>query len=151
MTRKRTRKKSAVRRAARARRRWRSIALATLALAAIAATFLALNGYSSGTGATEISAAEAYEKYQQGAFFLDVRSEAEWNAYHVPGSVLIPLEELAQRLSEMPRDREIVVICGLGNRSKEGRDILIGAGFENVFCVTGGLEQWRARGYPTEP
>jgi phage shock protein E len=99
----------------------------------------------------EISVAEAYTKYQQGAFFIDVRTQEEWNEFHVPNTSLVPLDQLSARLSEIPRDKEIVVVCRSGNRSQEGRDILLNAGFTSVTSMTGGLSDWRASGYPVEP
>jgi rhodanese-related sulfurtransferase len=54
-------------------------------------------------------------------------------------------------LNEVPRDRQIVVVCRSGNRSQQGRDILLNAGFEQVTSMTGGLNEWRASGYPVEP
>jgi rhodanese-related sulfurtransferase len=98
-----------------------------------------------------IPASRAYELYQDGAFVLDVRTQEEWNEYHVPNTTLIPLEQLPARLSEVPRDRQVVVVCRSGNRSQQGRDILLNAGFEQVTSMTGGLNEWRASGYPTEP
>jgi rhodanese-related sulfurtransferase len=103
------------------------------------------------TLAREISVDEAYSMYQSGAFVLDVRTVEEWNEYHAPNTTLIPLDELASRLSEVPRDKEIVVVCRSGNRSREGRDILLNAGFERVTSMAGGLNEWRAKGYPITP
>jgi len=101
--------------------------------------------------ANEISVGEAYTKYQNGAFVLDVRTQEEWNEYHAPNTTLIPLDQLPARLNEVPKDREIVVVCRSGNRSQEGRDILLNAGFMQVTSVKGGLNEWRANGYPIEP
>lgn len=97
----------------------------------------------------EIDVAAGYGRYQAGAFVLDVRTPEEWNDFHVEGSTLIPLNELAVRVNEVPRDREILVVCRSGNRSQEGRDILKAAGFINVTSMAGGLNQWRSAGYPT--
>jgi rhodanese-related sulfurtransferase len=99
----------------------------------------------------EISVADALTKYQQGAFFLDVRTQEEWNEFHAPNSTLIPLDQLPSRLSELPKDKEIVVVCRSGNRSQQGRDILLNAGFTQVTSMTGGLNEWRAAGYPVTP
>lgn len=96
----------------------------------------------------EISLEEAIAKQEAGALILDVRQPEEWNEYHVPGSTLIPLGELASRVNELPRDREIVVVCRSGNRSQQGRDILLNAGFTQATSLAGGLSQWRAAGYP---
>jgi rhodanese-related sulfurtransferase len=98
----------------------------------------------------EISVQEAYSKYQAGAFFLDVREKSEWDTFHIPGASLIPLGELPSRLNELPRDRQIVVVCRSGNRSKQGRDILLNAGFTNVTSMTGGVTGWSNAGYPIE-
>lgn len=98
----------------------------------------------------EITVQEAYEKYQEGAFLLDVREPEEWEDYHVPDTTLIPLSELAGRVNEIPRDQEVVVVCRSGNRSQEGRDILLAAGFERVTSMSGGVLDWREAGFPTE-
>lgn len=97
----------------------------------------------------EISVEEALAKRDSGAFILDVRQPEEWNEFHIPDSMLIPLGELASRMAELPKDREIVVVCRSGNRSRQGRDILLDAGFTRVTSMAGGLTQWRAAGYET--
>lgn len=97
----------------------------------------------------EISVAEGHERYGSGAFILDVRTPEEWAEFHVEGSTLIPLAELAQRVNEVPKDREIVVVCRSGNRSQQGREILKSAGFSQVTSMAGGLTEWRSSGFPT--
>jgi rhodanese-related sulfurtransferase len=106
---------------------------------------------SSNALASTIHVNEAYDMYQNGAFVLDVRTQEEWNEFHAPNTTLIPLDQLSSRLNEVPRDRQIVVVCRSGNRSQQGRDILLNAGFEQVTSMTGGLNEWRASGYPVEP
>ncbi len=96
--------------------------------------------------ASEITAAQAYAKYQSGAYFLDVRTQAEYDQGHIARSVLIPLDELPNRLSEVPRDRDIVVVCKSGPRSKEGGAILLRAGYPRVSWLSGGLQAWTAAG-----
>ena len=102
------------------------------------------------TQSTEISVAQAYQKHQEGAFFLDVRSQAEWGQAHIPDSTLIPLDELQARLDELPKNIDIVVVCKSGVRSKEGMVILQQAGFSRASCMTGGLIAWKSAGYPLE-
>lgn len=97
---------------------------------------------------SEISVQEAHDYYQDGTLILDVRTPAEWAEGHIPDATLIPLDELPNRLSELPADEEIVVICRSGNRSAQARDILLGAGFESVTSVAGGMNQWSANGFP---
>lgn len=96
----------------------------------------------------EISVTEAAEKWEEGVFLLDVREPNEWTEGHVPNSTLIPLGELASRVSEVPADQEILVICRSGNRSASGRDILLQAGLTQVTSVAGGIRAWGAEGNP---
>jgi rhodanese-related sulfurtransferase len=98
-----------------------------------------------------ITVKQAYNLYQNGAFVLDVRTQEEWDEYHVPNTTLIPLDQLPSRLSEVPHDKQIVVVCRSGNRSQKGRDILLTAGFKQVTSMSGGLTEWRANSYPIEP
>lgn len=99
---------------------------------------------------SEISVQEAYQAYQEGQFVLDVRTQAEWDEYHVESATLIPLDELPDRLNELPKDQEIVVVCHSGNRSSVAAQILRENGFQAV-SVAGGLKAWRAAGYPVVP
>ena len=123
-----------------------------LAVALIVYVILQSTG---GAGTTSLPSAisvdDAYEKYQAGAFVLDVRTQEEWDEYHAPNTTLIPLDQLVARLNEIPRDKEIVVVCRSGNRSQQGRDILLEAGFQQVTSMSGGLNEWRSKGYPIEP
>jgi rhodanese-related sulfurtransferase len=117
-----------------------------LIIAAIALSARTGSGNSSGLPA-EVSTSEGYQMVQEGAFFLDVRRPDEWDQYHAVGATLIPLDELPNRLDELPKDKKIVVICHSGNRSKKGRDILVQNGFQ-ATSVTGGLLQWYADKLP---
>lgn len=119
--------------------------LVTLAVIVVGGLWLIIGVAGNHKG--EVSAAEASALRDQGALFLDVRSPDEWKAAHVPGSTLIPITELKQRIDEVPRDREVVVVCSSGIRSRAGRDILTGAGFTKVTHLAGGLLEWKAQGY----
>ena len=94
----------------------------------------------------EISVDQAAQKRDQGAFILDVREPGEWTSFHIPGATLIPLGDLPNRLSDVPKDREIVVVCRTGHRSAQGRDILLKAGFAKVTSMAGGVTQWQTQG-----
>jgi rhodanese-related sulfurtransferase len=98
----------------------------------------------------DVSVGEAARLRDEGALVLDVREPGEWATGHVPGATLIPLGELASRTEELPPDRTIVVICRSGNRSAQGRDILIDAGFSPVTSVRGGITAWTDAGLPIE-
>ena len=103
-----------------------------------------------GVPAADIGPAEASARWQAGAVLLDVREDAEWAAGHVPGAIHIPLGQLASRVAELPAGQPILVICRSGNRSQEGRDILLSAGLSPVASVDGGVRAWRDAGLPFE-
>ncbi len=137
----------------RARRRskvtaW-SIGLGALALVVLAGAAVLLLGQRPAMPA-ELTPAEAMARYSAGALVLDVRTQAEWNQGHIANSILIPLDDLSARLGEVPRDRDIIVVCRSGARSTEGATILRQAGFTRVSCLTGGLQGWVSAGYPLE-
>jgi rhodanese-related sulfurtransferase len=97
----------------------------------------------------EINQQQAFDEREKGAFMLDVRTQEEWEQFHIPDSTLIPLDELPDRLNELPHDQTIVVLCRTQNRSAQARDLLLQAGFENVHNVRGGVTDWKNAGYPT--
>lgn len=133
---------------------WLWIAIATALVLVIGfAGFSFLSGPAEQVAAglpNTITVDEAYAKYETGTYLLDVRTPEEWDEVHIPGTTLIPLDELPQRVSEVPQGEEIVVVCRSGNRSQEGRDILKDAGFTQVTSMEGGLKDWSSAGYPTE-
>jgi hydroxyacylglutathione hydrolase len=85
-----------------------------------------------------------------GPLLLDVRQADEYAAGHVPGSLHLMAGDLPDRLSELPRDREIVTICASGFRSSIAASLLQRAGFEHVTSVSGGVPAWQTAGYPVE-
>jgi rhodanese-related sulfurtransferase len=126
---------------------WGVLALVVLGLGVV--WLMSRNTTTAGSLPAEISVSEAVAKQQDGAFILDVREPSEWTDAHIAGATLIPLGELASRLSELPKDKEIVVVCRSGNRSAQARDLLLNDGFTQVTSMAGGLNQWKAAGYPT--
>lgn len=97
-----------------------------------------------------VTVVEAQALVNDGAFLLDVRTQEEWDESHVPGAVFIPLAELPNRVDEVPDDVEVVVMCRSGNRSQTGRDILLDAGFNNVYSMDGGINAWIDAGFGVE-
>lgn len=82
-------------------------------------------------------------------FLLDVRTPAEFvQDGRIAQATLIPLQELEQRLSELPTDKPIVCICRSGNRSSVACNLLKERGYQAIN-VTGGMNEWKAAGYPT--
>jgi rhodanese-related sulfurtransferase/DNA-binding transcriptional ArsR family regulator len=85
------------------------------------------------------------------AVVLDVRPEPEYAGGHLPGAMHIPLEELADRLSELPRDREIVAYCR-GRYCVLAHDAvrLLSARGLQARRATDGVLEWRLAGLPVE-
>jgi len=78
---------------------------------------------------------------------LDVRTATEFEGplSHIAGAVLLPIQELEQRVDELNehKEKEIIVICRSGNRSQTGTRILISHGF-NAVNMLGGMKAWNA-------
>lgn len=111
-------------------------------LAIPTALFLALAsvGCSTAAASHHLSSAEAHALVDQGATLLDVRTPDEWSAGHLPGAELIPLQRLAERMSEVPRDRPVVVYCQSGGRSAQAAEMLAAAGYD--VHDLGGIGSW---------
>ncbi len=77
---------------------------------------------------------------------LDVREKREWDEGHIAGARRIYVGHLKERLGEVPRGREIVVICSSGNRSTVAASLLLREGFR-ASSVLGGMNSWRAAGF----
>ncbi len=75
------------------------------------------------------------------AFLLDVRDPMEYNRDHLDNAVNIPLDELRQRMQELPRDREIWTYCFVGQRSYFASRMLAQYGF-NVKNISGGYSSF---------
>jgi len=80
---------------------------------------------------------------------VDVREAWELERCALSDSMHVPMHELPRRLDELPRDRDLVVVCHHGVRSRFAARFLAGAGFAPVFNLTGGVEAWAADVDPT--
>ncbi len=78
------------------------------------------------------------------AFFLDVRSEEEFSLGGIEGAVNIPHTEIRERLSDIPRDRTVVINCGMGLRGYLAERILRLNGYSDVCNLTGGFSTYHA-------
>ena len=81
---------------------------------------------------------------------LDVRNPREREAKHVANTMHIPLGELATRISEVPKDKEIVVHCAAGYRSSMAASILRERGYTHVQDLIGGIKAWEDEGLPLQ-
>lgn len=83
------------------------------------------------------------------AAVVDVREPAEFVQGHVRGALLMPMGQLAGRMSELDPHRPVYVICASGNRSRAMTDLLRRAGFE-AYSVAGGTQAWIESGRSVE-
>ncbi len=74
---------------------------------------------------------------RQGAVLLDVRSEAEYRAGHLPGSVLLPVAKVAVLAGSIVPDKHRVVLlyCSHGERSRAAAQVLLSLGYRNVYVL----------------
>ena len=92
----------------------------------------------------EIDVHQLRERFRENAPFtlIDVREPHEFEICRLPGTVLIPLGQLRDRLGEIDRDTDIVIHCKSGIRSAQAAQLLIDHGFESVCHVRGGINAW---------
>jgi len=83
-------------------------------------------------------------------FVLDVRTPQEYAEGHVPGAVNVPQEQLASRLAEVPKDKDVVIYCRSGRRSVLAADILAANGYSRLSHLEGDMNAWVAKGRPVE-
>ena len=81
---------------------------------------------------------------------LDVRTPEEYAEGHIKGAVLIPVQQLQQRISEVPKDKQVYVYCRSGVRSVRASKMLVKAGYTRIENVQGGFMAWKDAGYPVE-
>jgi len=86
---------------------------------------------------------DAKKAKKQNAFFVDVRSEGEYLNGHIQGSKNIPLNQLSKRMTEIPNDTKVIVVCQSGSRSARGTMKLLKSGYPNVFSLKGGMAAWK--------
>ena len=80
---------------------------------------------------------------------LDTRTQAEYDAWHIPGAILVPYTELRQRLDEVPRDKPVYTYCRSGFRSYIAYCVLKQNGFRDVAMLSGGMMTYH--GYHRTP
>jgi len=88
------------------------------------------------SGFKYISGEEAKELFDSNdpVVLLDVRNRDEYEENHITGSILIPVDELEERLSELPdKNTTIIVYCAAGRRSAAAVDILVSNGYTNIY------------------
>ena len=83
---------------------------------------------------------KAFEMHKAGAVLIDVRTPAEVaKGMAAATAINIPLQEMPQRLSEFPKDKDLLIYCRSGKRSMAASKFLVENGYTRVFNVEGGI------------
>jgi adenylyltransferase/sulfurtransferase len=100
-----------------------------------------------------ISVRELKRKMDKGEALtlIDVREPDEYEIAKIPGSRLIPLGELQQRVADLPRSGALIFQCHSGIRSARATQLAKDAGFENVYNLEGGIDAWSVEIDPAVP
>ncbi len=85
---------------------------------------------------------DGLQKHPADYSLLDVRSQEEWDAGHIPGAVHIPIDELRNRLADVPKGRPIVIYCAVGQRAYTAYRMLTQQGFSDLYSLSGGWQLW---------
>ncbi|MFN3664534.1 MAG: rhodanese-like domain-containing protein [Sediminibacterium sp.] len=102
--------------------------------------------------AAEICPTTTYRRVQEGALIVDVRENEEVNelACDVPAILHIPLSEFEERFNEVPRNREVILVCRSGIRSLKATYYLMNHGYTNVMNMQHGMLRWADKGFPVK-
>jgi len=98
----------------------------------------------------QISTEKLISKLETGQYdyFYDVRTDAEWEGGHIKQAVHIPLTKLLNKAPDIPKDKEVIVTCGVGYRGNIAASFLQNAGFKHVHSLAGGMMAWVNSGQP---
>jgi rhodanese-related sulfurtransferase len=104
-----------------------------------------------GAGISQLDAIQAQQRLNKSPkpFLLDVRQPEEYKNGHIPGAKLIPLDQLNERIKEIPGNREIICVCRSGNRSRTATGQLVTAGYK-ASNLKGGMIGWSRHGLPVK-
>ena len=96
-------------------------------------------------------AAQLLEQEKDGVMIVDVRRDDEWVSGHVTGAVHIIIDDLLDRIGELPKDKKLLFICAAGVRSGLACEMAASMGYstENLYNVEDGTPTWIEKNHPT--
>ncbi len=99
----------------------------------------------------EVCPTSTQELIQRGYLLLDIRENNEIAklSFDVPRIIHIPMSEIEDRISELPKNEKVIVVCTTGERSKRVVGFLQYHGYNNFINMKKGLEKWVQKGFPT--
>jgi rhodanese-related sulfurtransferase len=98
----------------------------------------------------EVSAAEAKQIIESGAQVVDVRTDVEYEAGHIPAARHVPVADVQRESSGLAKDQPVILYCRSGNRSAPVADAFTASGWD-AHSIEGGLIAWHEAGLELEP
>jgi rhodanese-related sulfurtransferase len=98
-----------------------------------------------------VEVSDRWRKRPDAVVLLDVREAYERRVASIDPSLHIPMQEVPQRLAEIPRDKELIIYCHTGTRSMMVAGFLAGQGWKSVANLSGGIDAWSRRVNPRVP
>lgn len=100
--------------------------------------------------AREICPTTSQRILKEGALLVDVREALEVQQIGYGGCEVlsIPLSDFEDRWQEIPRDRDVILACAVGQRSLKATYFLMYQGYDRVMNMRPGIDRWRERGFP---
>jgi rhodanese-related sulfurtransferase len=117
----------------------------------IATFFLALSACSSAIETDKVTLQQARIEHEAGrALLIDIRETREHQSGVVQGALLLPMSQLPQKQTLIPKNPEqpVLLICNTQNRSKSSLAKLKEQGYQNIKYVDGGMSEWTSKGWP---
>lgn len=99
----------------------------------------------------DVASLDRWKKTGAEHVLLDVREPAECAVAAIDGALRIPMRELPQRIDEIPREKPVVVMCHVGERSARVASFLLASGFGDVYNLEGGIDAYSQIVDPTIP
>ena len=119
------------------------------ALFAAACLFLQARGAHAAVVAADAAEIQRLLREEPGkTLVIDVRTVEEWNMGHIPGSVRIGMQDVPNRLADIPKEKKIILVCASGARSGAAADYLARRGYPWVKNYAPGLMDWYRKGLP---
>ncbi len=87
---------------------------------------------------------------EQKITLIDVREPGEFSGEHIKGATLLPLSQFDPKSPKLQGEKDIVLYCQSGNRSRQAAQKLLAAGVPEVMQLNGGINGWKQAGYPVE-
>src|SRR4051812_1836193 len=98
----------------------------------------------------EVSAQAAKELIDSGSQLIDIRTDVEYEASHIPGARHIPLAEVPRESANFDKEKPVILYCRSGNRSGPAADAFAASGWD-AQSIEGGLIAWSEAGLEVEP